>query len=109
MATGQLRPVKSGWERSLLICKKCSKKVGGGFGPKGKASLAKALRKELGCKGRKASLGIVETQCLGICPRDAVTVVDSAELRRWHVIPAGTGLDAVIAGLDLGSCDKSGG
>ena len=70
-----IRRAKAEWESTVLICGKCSKKVGGGFGPKGKTPLAKALKRIFG-KGRKASVGVVETKCLGLCPKNAVTLVD---------------------------------
>ncbi len=59
--------VSSNWGSAVLICKKCTKKVDGGFGDKGRTGLAKLLKKEIG-KGRKASLGVIEVKCLGICP-----------------------------------------
>ena len=77
MASGGLKPrVRSNWAQTILVCAKCSKKIGGGFGAKGKTSFAKALRQQVGAgKGRKAAVGIVEVKCLGICPKRAVTVV----------------------------------
>jgi predicted metal-binding protein len=100
---GRLKPrVRSNWDHTVLICSKCSKKVKGGFGPKGKAPLAKALRKHLGLKkGRKAEAGIVEVKCLGICPRGAVTVVNGAESREWLIVPVGTDLDLLADDLGL--------
>lgn len=86
----------------MLICAKCSKKLDGGFGPKGKAPLAKALRKHLKLKkGRKAGAGIVEVRCLGVCPKGAVTVVNGADSRDWLLVPAGTDLDEVAQALQL--------
>jgi len=35
------------WRETLLICKKCSKKVKGGFGPKARTRLKKALAQAL--------------------------------------------------------------
>jgi len=94
--------VRSDWSRTVLVCAKCSKKLGGGFGPRGKTSLAKALRKELGAKmGRKAPIGIVEVKCLKVCPRGAVTVVDSNDSRTWQIVRAGAPIDAVIDSLEL--------
>jgi hypothetical protein len=88
---GVIRPVRAGWTGAVLVCGKCSKKLGGGFGKGGRVSLAKALRKDLGInKGRKAALGVVETKCLGVCPKNAVMVVDAARPDRWLVVPAGT-------------------
>lgn len=94
--------VRSNWSNTVLVCAKCSKKLGGGFGPKGKTPLAKALRKQLGLKkGRKAGAGIVEVKCLGVCPRGAVTVVNGAASREWLLVPEGADLDAVAEELGL--------
>ncbi|MDT8758154.1 DUF1636 domain-containing protein [Sphingomonas psychrotolerans] len=94
--------VRSNWSNAVLVCSKCSKKLDGGFGPKGKAPLAKALRKHLGLKkGRKGAAGIVEVKCLGVCPRGAVTVVNGAQSREWLLVPEGADLDAVAEELGL--------
>jgi len=99
---GFVKTVRSDWSRTVLVCAKCSKKLGGGFGPGGKTSLAKALRKELGVKvGRKAPIGIVEVKCLKVCPRGAVTVVDSNDSRHWQIVRSGAPLEAVIEALEL--------
>jgi len=102
METRRLKTVRSDWSSTLLVCKKCSKKLDGGFGPKGRTPLAKALRKQLGLKkGRKGRAGIVEVKCLGICPRGAVTVIDGAAPGEWMLVKAGTDLDEVSAELGL--------
>jgi predicted metal-binding protein len=98
------RSVRSNWSNTVLVCSKCSKKLGGGFGPKGRTPLAKALRKHLGLrKGRKGAAGIVEVKCLGVCPRGAVTVVNGAASREWLLVPEGADLDAVAVELGLAS------
>ena len=89
--------VRSNWETLLLVCRKCSKKLDGGFGPDGRTSLAKALRRELGAtKGRKSPVGIIEVKCLGICPKHAVTMVDAAHPRDWLIVKAGTDVADVV-------------
>jgi predicted metal-binding protein len=94
--------VRSNWSTSVLVCAKCSKKLDGGFGPKGRTPLAKALRKHLGLrKGRKGAAGIVEVKCLGVCPRGAVTVVNGAASREWLLVPERADLDAVAEELGL--------
>ena len=91
--------VKANWRATVLVCRKCQKKVGKGFGQDGDRTLAKALRKELGGgKGRKAALGVVETGCLGVCPKGAVTVLNAGEPGRWHLVPPGA-TGAEVAGL----------
>jgi predicted metal-binding protein len=89
------RIAKSNWEQTVLVCAKCTKKVGGGFGPKSKTPLVKALRAVLG-KGRKASAGIVSVKCLGVCPKNAVTVVNSRNPHQWLIVPKGTPVAHVI-------------
>lgn len=92
--------VRSEWQGTVLICAKCSKKVGGGFGPKGKTRLAKALKAELGGgKGRKSKRGILEVKCLGVCPRNAVTMVDGNNPREWLLVRPGTDVAEVAAAL----------
>ena len=94
--------IRSNWSNAVLVCAKCSKKLDGGFGPKGRTPLAKALRKHLGLKkGRKGAAGIVEVKCLGVCPRGAVTVVNGAQSRDWLLVPEGANLDAVAGELGL--------
>lgn len=94
--------VRSNWSNAVLVCAKCSKKLDGGFGPKGKTPLAKALRKHLGLKkGRKAASGIVEVKCLGVCPRGAVTVINGSASREWLLVPEGADLDSLVSELGL--------
>ena len=96
-------PIRSNWSNAVLVCAKCSRKLGGGFGPKGKQPLGKALRKHLGLKkGRKAEAGVVDVKCLGVCPRGAVTLVNATASREWLIVPQGADLDEVAraAGLE---------
>lgn len=92
--------VRSHWTGALLVCGKCTKKVGGGFGAKGRTSLAKALRREPGFgKGRKAVVGVTETRCLGVCPKGGVVVVDSRAPGRWRIVEAGADVELLAASL----------
>jgi predicted metal-binding protein len=98
--------VRTNWRNVVLICRKCSKKLDGGFGPDGDERLAKALRKHLSLKkGRKADAGIVEVNCLGVCPRGAVTVVDGADSKEWLLVRAGADLDELAQALHLNQPD----
>lgn len=100
MAT-ELKRVRSDWQGALLVCGKCSKKVQGGFGKNGRTSLAKVLREILGLKkGRKATLGVVETRCLGLCPRGGVVLVDDRTPGEWLVVPAGADVVELAARLE---------
>jgi predicted metal-binding protein len=98
-----IRGVTSQWRATVLVCGKCEKKLGGeGFGKSGAKRLSKLLRKRLrGGWRRKALAGVVTTRCLGVCPRDGVTVVDAAHPGRWIVVPAGTPVDDVVERLVL--------
>lgn len=99
MAAGVIRHLRSEWQDAVLVCGKCSKKLGGGFGRKGKQSLAKALRKTLKLgKGRKSPTGVVETRCLSVCPKRAVTVARAGE---WLIVPEGTSVGRVALELGL--------
>ena len=97
-----MKTVRSDWQGALLVCGKCSKKIGGGFGDDGKTSLAKALRRMLGLKkGRRSGLGVVESKCLGVCPKNAVVVVDSRAAGEWLVVPARAKLEDVVDRLGV--------
>ena len=88
--------VRARWSGAVLVCGKCSKKLGGGFGDKGRTPLAKALRAEPGFgKGRKASVGVVETKCLGICPKKAVMLIDSRRPDVWRIVREGADVEAL--------------
>jgi predicted metal-binding protein len=94
--------VRSNWDHAVLICRKCSKKLDGGFGSGREERLAKALRRHLALKkGRKAGAGIVEVNCLGVCPKGAVTVVNGAASREWLLVRPGADLDELAGELAL--------
>ena len=102
MAARLTKTVDSNWQNAVLICRKCSKKVSGGFGPDGRKPLAKALRKHLRLKkGRKAPAGIIEVGCLGVCPKGAVTVVNAHASREWLLVRPGANLDQLARELTL--------
>jgi hypothetical protein len=82
-----VKQARSHWRGALLVCGKCSKKLGGGFGAKGRDRLAAVLRDVPGLgKGRKADIGVIETKCLGLCPKRAIAVIDTRRPGRWLVV-----------------------
>lgn len=86
----------------MLICRKCSKRAGGGFGKGGRKRLAKALRRELQLeKGRRARIGLVEVGCLGLCPKDAVSVACGSKPGALFAVPVGAPMVDVVAALGL--------
>ncbi|MFN3520365.1 MAG: (2Fe-2S) ferredoxin domain-containing protein [Sphingomonas sp.] len=93
-----MKRAKSNWTDAVLVCAKCSRKVDGGFGEKGRDGLAKALRREPGFgKKRKAQVGVIEVKCLGLCPKNAVTVVDTRRPGEWLVVAPGEDVAALAA------------
>lgn len=98
----------SHWRDSVLICKKCSKELGGGFGPDRRVSLRKLLRKAFDLKkGRKAAFGVIEVACFDLCPKRAVTVSLGSQPRKLFVIPRGAPLQDIVRTLDLSEKDRS--
>ncbi|MDF7776772.1 (2Fe-2S) ferredoxin domain-containing protein [Sphingomonas sp. AOB5] len=97
-----MRLFAANWSHTVQVCAKCTKRLGGGFGPRRRTPLAKTLRNYLKSrKDRGRGTGIVETRCMGVCPRGAVTVLNGAESRDWLLIPAGTPVEAVAEALKL--------
>lgn len=93
------REVKARWGHVILVCEKCSKKVGKRFGSR-REKLAKALRRKLSARsGRKSHIGVVEVPCLDVCPKKAVMVVDSRRPGVWRVVRADADLDRLAADL----------
>ncbi|MGE0597613.1 MAG: hypothetical protein AB7P07_14715 [Hyphomonadaceae bacterium] len=97
-----MRSAKSKWSEAVLICRRCGKRAGGGFGRKGKQSLRKVLREALGLKkGRRARIGLVEVDCLKLCPKGAVTVVLGSAPGKMHAVPVGMSAAKVAEALGL--------
>lgn len=94
--------VKAPWEGVALVCRKCGKRLGGGFGKKGKQDLSKVLRTSLKESGRRRALRVVGVDCLGLCPKNAVCVVGPGMPGHVVVVPAGADAAAVIEALSRG-------
>ena len=80
------------WRDVVILCRKCGKKRRGGFGPKRKQTLKDTLRQALRDIGRRRQVRVMETSCLGICPKDGITALRPGTI---HVIPVG--LDGAAA------------
>ena len=99
-----IKTSKTKWRDVVLVCKKCQKKLDGGFGPHGDKSLKKALKTYLkpgDGKGRKAELAVIETACFDVCPKNAVVCVNAAEPKALLIVPVGADLFEVKARLNL--------
>ena len=99
---GTVRTVSTRAARLLAVCGKCGRKLGGGFGKGGTASLVKTLRRGLAAaKGKRAAVRVVETRCLGICPRHAVAMVDGGSPNAVLIIARGTDIGTLAGQLAL--------
>ncbi len=91
--------IEAPWREVAMVCGKCSRKLHGGFGPKGKQKLAKALKAGLKEAGRRREVRVVEVGCLGLCPKRAVTAVSSAQPGQVLAVPGGADAAQVLARL----------
>jgi len=93
---------KTRWNEVVLVCRICSKKLGGGFGPEGDKTLKKALRRYLHAgKSRKDALAVVGADCFDVCPKNAVVAVNTRRPEELLIVPAGADLFEVKARLGL--------
>jgi predicted metal-binding protein len=98
------------WRTVLVVCRKCGKKLDGGFGRKHKETLRTLLREALRQGGRRRDVRICETSCLGLCPKSGVTALNASNPGTIHVIPAGSdGAEAVrtLLGGDAGGLESA--
>ena len=89
------------WREIAMVCGKCSRKLHGGFGKKGKHGLADVLKDALKAAGRRREVRVVEVGCLGLCPKRAVTAVSSAQPGQVLAVPSGADAAQVLARLSL--------
>lgn len=85
------------WQEVLLICGKCSRKLDGGFGRKGKHGLKDVLRDTLKETGQRRAVRVLEVGCLGLCPKHAVSAISSRRPAEVLVIPRGADPAAVFS------------
>ena len=96
-----MRIEKAPWGGVALVCKKCSKKLDGGFGHKHREDLRDVLRDTLKATGRRRDLRIIEVGCLGLCPKQAVTVIGPNRTGEVIAVPKGTDPAEILAVLTL--------
>jgi predicted metal-binding protein len=103
-----IKTAKTEWRDVVLVCRKCSRKLDGGFGRASDRPLAKALRKSLKAgKGRKAAVAIKETGCFDVCPKRAVVAVNAARPGALLIIPEGADMAEVSVRLGLAKPELS--
>lgn len=97
-----IKTAKTQWRDMVLVCRKCSKKLDGGFGEGGDQKLGKALRRAIGGgKGRKAGVAVIEVGCLDLCPKNAVVVANASRPGEWVVVPRGTPIAGLVERIGL--------
>ncbi len=96
-AEAVIRPTP--WLDVLVICRKCSRKLKGGFGDKGRDELRRALQDGLRTIGRRRQTRIVETGCFGVCPKGGVVTLRGSEPQRLLVLPKGQSTEAMLSAL----------
>ncbi len=92
------------WGTVILLCGKCARKMEGGYGKKKQHTLRSALRAELKATefkagGRRRRVRIIETRCMGLCPKKAVTALNASRPERLLTVPKGTSAEAALAAL----------
>jgi predicted metal-binding protein len=88
-AAATVTTVRTGWEETVLVCRKCSKRLSGGFGKDGDETLTTTLRSHLRKAGRRGGTAIIDVGCFGLCPKKAVVVARSSTPDRLIVVGAG--------------------
>jgi hypothetical protein len=97
-----LKTANTRWRDVVLVCKKCQKKVGKGYGPAGDLTLKKALKRYLKPgKGRKAEVAVLSVDCFDVCPKNAVTAVNAVRPGEMIIVPVGVDLIEVSDRLGL--------
>lgn len=103
MAAGLSAYIKPHWRGAVLVCARCSKRCGAHFGRSGRERLARALRRHLGIRRfRRATLGVAEVGCLGVCPRGAITIANARVPGRYALATPESDLGTLIDWLGLG-------
>ena len=91
--------IPTGWSDTVLICRKCSKKLKGGFGADGDDTFKQAVRRALRDAGKRGAVGLLDAGCFGICPKRAVTISVASRPYELLVVPEGGALNEFVATL----------
>lgn len=104
-----MKRVAAEWTDIVLVCRKCAKKLKGGFGPDGDDNLIKALRAEAARDGGRAGkpkrrgtrIAVLEADCLDICPKNAAIVINARKPDVWRIVPSGADTAQVLSQLEI--------
>ena len=69
----------SPWRDLVLVCRKCGGKLDGGFGKDGRENLRDLLKALTREAGLKKVVRVIESDCLDLCPENAVSVLRVAD------------------------------
>ncbi|MEH3116504.1 MAG: (2Fe-2S) ferredoxin domain-containing protein [Methylorubrum populi] len=99
---GAPRTAKAGFSDLVLVCGKCAKRQGVARKRLGRA-LKRALETDSGGKGQakdkaKGKVRVLETGCLGPCPKRMLTLATPQSLARRRVLLVDPALDALGPG-----------
>ena len=92
-----IRSLPMPWRTVVLLCGKCARKLDGGYGPDGEDTLRFTLRAALKKTGRHRDVRIMETRCMGICPKQAVSAMSAARPEIILTVPKQTPPDEVLS------------
>jgi predicted metal-binding protein len=98
--TADIRAARTPWTEILLVCRKCSRKLDGGFGKDGDAPLRTELKQALRDAGRRRQVRVVETGCFSVCPKRAVSIMRGSRPGEILVVPGGTEAAEILRRLD---------
>lgn len=101
MMPDDIRSRPTPWQTVLLVCGKCTRKIDGGYGPKGKNNLKSALQSALAERGQRRSVRVIETRCMGVCPKKAVTVLNASAPCKILTVRKRTEISEVLTQLSL--------
>ena len=81
------------WTNLILVCGKCARKAGA-------RKFGKHLKAALKSAGAGKRLSVVESDCLGLCPKRRITVASGWDLGRRRLLVAAPDLvDAVATSI----------
>ena len=95
-----IRAALTPWQDVVLVCRKCSRKLDGGFGKDGGATLRAELKQVLRDAGRRRKVRVMEPGCFSVCPKHAVSVMHGSRPGEILVVPQGTDAAELLRRLD---------
>jgi hypothetical protein len=85
-----IRSRPTSWTSVVFVCGKCARKLDGGYGAKGKHTLKSILRQALKESSRRREVRVIETRCMGVCPKHATTMLAASHPGTIYTVPEGT-------------------